>query len=250
MSDDRWINRFAPSDEAPVRLVCFPHAGGSSSFFFPVSRALAPAIDVLAVQYPGRQDRRLEPCLPSVGALADGIARSLRAFTDRPTAFFGHSMGALVAFEVARRVPRAPVHLIVSGRRAPSRWRAETVHQRDDPGLLAELAALGGTDQRFFGDEELLRLMLPTIRADYRAVETYRPAPDATVTCPVTALVGDTDPRVTVDEADAWRAHTTDRFDLHVLTGGHFYLVHHQREITDLIARGLGVMTAKERTFP
>lgn len=100
-----WVRRFHPDGrDAAHRLICFPHAGGSASFYFPVSRALTPGVDVLAIQYPGRQDRRHEPCIDSIAALADALAEEVRPWCDRPVTFFGHSMGATLAFEVARRL--------------------------------------------------------------------------------------------------------------------------------------------------
>lgn len=236
--DNLWCRRFHPAPDAAERLVCFPHAGGSASFYFPVAEALSPAVDVLAVQYPGRQDRRREPGIDSVGQLAERAFGALRPWADRPLTFFGHSMGALVAFEVARLFERqggGPVRLFVSGRRAPSRHRDEQVHRRDDDGIVAELRALSGTDPRVLGDEEVLRMVLPAIRSDYRAVETYRSAPGASVRCPVTAIIGDDDPRTSVDEATAWRDHTSGSFGLEVLPGGHFYLVDRQADVLRML---------------
>ncbi|WP_433335411.1 thioesterase II family protein [Spirillospora sp. CA-294931] len=223
-----WIRRFHPAPEAVTRLVCFPHAGGSATFYFPVSAKLSPDVEVLTVQYPGRQDRRNEPPIADIPALADAVFDALRPWLgDRP-ALFGHSMGATVAFEVARRMERhgtPPRVLVASGRRAPSCHRSENVHLRDDEGLLAELDKLSGTDARLLADEELRRMVLPAVRADYRAIETYRlPADTPRLSCPVTVIVGDDDPQVTLDEAAAWRGHTTGAFDLQIAPGGHFYL--------------------------
>lgn len=229
-----WIRRYHPAPEAAERLVCFPHAGGSASFYLPVSTALSPAVDVLGVQYPGRQDRRHEPGVTSVADLADSITRALADWGDRPLTFFGHSMGAVVAFEVARRMEGAgggPVRLFASGRRAPSRTREENVHLRDDDGLVAELRALSGTDVQFLADEELLRMILPAIRSDYTAVETYRCDSRATVRCPVTVLTGNADPKTSLDEARAWAEHTTGGSELKVFPGGHFFLADRQADV-------------------
>jgi len=225
--DGLWCRRFHPAPDATHRLICFPHAGGSASYYLPVSTALSPRVDVVALQYPGRQDRRNEPLIDDIGTLADQVHQALRGWDDRPLTFFGHSMGALVAFEVARRFERdggGPVRLFASGRRAPSRFRDENVHQRDDDGIIAEIKSMSGTDDRLLGDEELIRMILPALRGDYRAVETYRCPPDATVSCPVTALVGDRDPKTLVGEARDWEKHTTAGFDLRIFPGGHFYL--------------------------
>ncbi|KAA2267020.1 thioesterase [Solihabitans fulvus] len=245
VDNDRWIRRFHPAPDSATRLVCLPHAGGSASFFFPVSRALSPAVDVLAVQYPGRQDRHTEPTVDSVPELADLIFAALRPWLDRPLALFGHSMGATVGFEVARRLEQragiVPLALFASGRRAPSRYRDELVHTKDDDGLVRELTLLSGTDSRLLGDEEMLRMIIPAIRGDYRAIEAYRCEPGATLRAPIVAFTGDADPRTTLDEAQAWREHTESEFDLTVLSGGHFFVANHQSEI-------LAAISARART--
>ncbi|MEU5599323.1 alpha/beta fold hydrolase [Streptomyces sp. NPDC020298] len=222
-----WIRRFHPGPEGAPRLVCLPHAGGSASYFFPVSRQLASVADVLAVQYPGRQDRRHEPCIDSIPDLADALARELLPYGDRPLTLFGHSMGASLGFEVALRLEAAGVtvrHFFASGRRAPSTPRDERVHLRDDDGLIADIKRLSGTDAQVLGDDEIMRMILPAIRADYRAAETYRWTAGPPLACPVTVLTGDTDPHVTDEEARAWARHTTGTFELKVYPGGHFYL--------------------------
>lgn len=246
LDDAAWVRRFHPAPHPRARLVCFPHAGGSASYFFPVSRALAPSIEVICLQYPGRQDRRAEPCLDSVTALADGTVEALAEWTDLPLVLFGHSLGASVAFETARRLQAAgtQVHgLFASGRRGPTAERDERVHERTDEGLLAELRRLSGTDGSLLGDPDMVAMILPALRADYRAAETYRHSPGETLRCPVTALVGDDDPKVTVEEARDWAAHTSGPFDLKVLPGGHFFLQDHQPLILDLITARVDAVT-------
>lgn len=234
-----WIRRFHPDPQSKIRLVCFPHAGGSASFYFSASRALRGDVEVLAVQYPGRQDRRAEPCVTSITELADCIFRVLRSMSGPPLALFGHSMGAITAFEVARRLERemgaVAVRLFVSGRRAPSRHYDEYVHLRDDQGILTEVKALNGTDARVFDNEEIMRMSLPSLRGDYRAIESYRGGEGVQVSCPISMLVGDSDPRVTLDDALAWRTHTTAEFDSHIFPGGHFYLGAQQSQVLKLI---------------
>ncbi|MFJ2194040.1 thioesterase II family protein [Kitasatospora sp. NPDC087861] len=243
---DLWIRRYHPADEARVRLLCLPHAGGSASFYFPVSRALSPRVEVLAAQYPGRQDRRLEPCIDNIPELADRLLPLLVGeWTDRPLALFGHSMGASLAFELAglleQRAGIVPVMLFASGRRAPSRFRPEDdVHHRGDEALLRDVRRLAGTDSRVLGDDEVLRMVLPAIRSDYRAAELYRPERVHRVSCAVTALVGDDDPKAPVDDVRAWQEHTSGAFALEVFPGGHFYLTEQAprliRRIGDVLA--------------
>ncbi|HEX6352595.1 thioesterase II family protein [Actinophytocola sp.] len=237
-----WVRRFHTAPEDAVRLVCFPHAGGAATWYFPLSRALMPAAGVLAIQYPGRQDRRAERCVDDLGELADLVARELAAWTDRPFALFGHSMGATVAYEVGRRLERAgvmPLGLFASAGRAPTRWRPEMLHRRDDEGLVAALRSLSGTDTSLLGDEELMRMVLPAIRADYRAVETYRHTGTQRLTCPIHVLAGDSDEVTTLDEARAWHNHTTAPCEVSTFAGGHFYLTEHLPAVTSTITEQL-----------
>lgn len=236
-----WARTYHPAGAAAPRLICLPHAGGSASFFFPVSRALTPGIEVVAIQYPGRQDRRLEPCVPDLSELTRLVFEVIRPLTDRPLALFGHSMGASIAFEVARLLEQeadvAPIRLFASGRRAPSRDRHETVHLLDDAGLLADVRQLSGTDMAILGDDELLRMALPAIRNDYRAAETYSYVPGPPLRCPITVFTGSDDPKTTPDEAASWSEHTSGESELKVFPGGHFFLTRHQPEILRTIAQ-------------
>ncbi|HET9172184.1 MAG TPA: alpha/beta fold hydrolase [Actinospica sp.] len=234
--EDLWLLRFHPCAEPAARLVCLPHAGGSASYYFPLSRTLSPEVEVLAVQYPGRQNRLREGYAASIDELVDGVHGALEPIarsSDVPLAFFGHSMGAVVAFELARRLP--PLHLFVSGRRAPACLRDERQHTLDDAGLLRVLAENGGTHRSVLDNPELRALFLPTIRNDYRLTESYRYTPGPPLGCPITVLTGDADPAVTLDEATAWRGHTSADFDCRVYSGGHFYLEEHAQRIADLL---------------
>ncbi|MEV0599023.1 alpha/beta fold hydrolase [Streptomyces sp. NPDC050315] len=237
-----WIRRFPPAAGNGTRLLCFPHAGGAAGTYFPFAKLLAPRIQVLGVQYPGRQDRRSEPPLADIAELADRVVDSLGPTPDdRPLALLGHSMGALVAFEVARRLeasgPVRPVRLFVSGRRAPSvPGTRPTLHDKDDAALLAELRRLSGTEDELLADEELVRLILPALRSDYRAVETYRPAPDARVACPVTVFTGDEDTHVTRDGALRWAGHTTGPCEVQTFQGGHFFINSQRRAVAEAVA--------------
>lgn len=240
----RWLRRFHSGLTDGTTLVCFPHAGGSASFFQPVSAALRESVPVLAVQYPGRQERWQERLLPSIDELADGAHAALRSVGDQPLAFFGHSMGAVVAYEVALRMRRdghpGPTVLFASGRPAPSRQRpSERIHQRDDDGLLDEVRSLGGTDARVFEDADLRTMVLPALRSDYQAVDTYRPQPGRKLACDIVVLVGAGDHKVTPDEAAAWREHTTGTTRVLTFPGGHFYLIAQQSEVLRAITTEL-----------
>lgn len=148
-----WLRRFHPQDpaqrlgsEAP-RLICFPHAGGAASAFLPLARALAPAVEVLAAQYPGRQDRRSEQPVDDMGRLADALTEQVRSRVTGPYVLFGHSMGAVAAYEVARRLAErslpGPEALILSGRGAPTARPARYDSLRTDEDILRVVRLLG-----------------------------------------------------------------------------------------------------------
>jgi surfactin synthase thioesterase subunit len=237
--DGLWCRRYRPAHEPTARLVCLPHAGGSASYFRPVALALDARTDVVVVQYPGRQDRRRERPIGDMAEFADRLYEVLRRQPELPLVLFGHSMGAVLGFEAARRFEAdgaAPAHLVASGRRAPSTHReGEAVHLMDDDGIIAELRHMDGTVSVLLDDEDMMRATLPALRADYKATETYRPA-DAALSCPITALTGDSDPKTTLEEAEAWSRHTTGRFDLRVYRGGHFFLADNAARINALLA--------------
>jgi surfactin synthase thioesterase subunit len=245
-----WIRSFGLAPTAPVQLLCFPHAGGVAGFYGPLAAALAPEVDVLAVQYPGRQDRFQERLVDSVTELADGIAEAARPLLHRPTAFFGHSMGAAVAYEVALRL-EAGAHtlrtLFVSGQRTPSADRDNGIHALPDDRLAAELRRLGATDPDILAHRELLDVLLPTVRADYRAIETYRRADEPPLDCPVVALTGTADPYVTVPEAAGWAGLTRRDFEFHALSGEHFYLDAQRDRVCEILRRRLTLSAAAER---
>jgi surfactin synthase thioesterase subunit len=230
--------------------VCFPHAGGSAPFYLPVASALSPDVDVVAIQYPGRQDRRGEQPLTDVNALADQIRDALVRQPPLPLTFFGHSLGAVISFETARRLEASgnPVtHLFASGRGGPSTHRDEGVHLRDDKGILSVVHFLNGTAASVLGDQELMSAALPSLRADYQAAETYRCDPEATIGCPVTVLTGDADPQTTLPEARAWSRHTTSTCDVRVFPGGHFFLTTQAHEVIRLLREHFPATPAPSR---
>ncbi|MBE1876186.1 thioesterase II family protein [Myceligenerans pegani] len=240
--DSLWFRRFAPEAEGRLRLLCFPHAGGAASTYSTLSRALAPHLDVLSVQYPGRQDRRNEPLVAEIEDLAARIADRL---PDGPYAFFGHSMGAVVAYEVARLLAdTGPVRMFVSGRAAPSVPNSRFVHRMDDRGLISDVRFLRGMGSSVLDDPDVLAMVLPVLRADYTAIETYRWTPGPPLEVPVTVLVGDEDPLVDARQARAWEEHTTGELTLRPYPGGHFYLEDQPQRVARDLLDDLGVTVA------
>jgi pyochelin biosynthetic protein PchC len=198
-------------------------------------------IDVVSVQFPGRLDRIGEPWQTRFGDLVATLV-GLLAVDRRPTALFGHSLGSLVAFEVARGLcaRNTPViHLFFSGQSAPPRLRRTTKHLGTDDELWAEVTRLSGTSSEVLAVAELRPLVLPGLRHDYRLAETYEPAPGPPLGCPITALIGRDDPEVDAAEATAWAAMTTGPFMLRVFEGDHFYLQSWRTELLAVITAAL-----------
>lgn len=231
---ERWIIRPRGVQPAPgaTRLICFPHAGGGASVYLPWGAQL-PELDVMALQLPGRESRLSEPALDHFPSLREAVVQALAPLLDRPFVFFGHSMGALLAYEAARalqlRGGPLPVHLYVSGRRCP-------LVRDSEPPLhgLPDLAFLDALDKRFGGvpavirnDPDLRALFVPTLRADLGALERHRFEPDALLRVPITALGGVDDPQTTSAMLAGWSELTSRAFDIQRFEGGHFYL--HER---------------------
>ncbi|WP_462186003.1 MULTISPECIES: thioesterase II family protein [unclassified Frankia] len=223
-----WTKPTPRMTEAPLRLFCVAHAGGGGGFFLPWRDRLRPAIEVCPVLLPGRESRIAEPPYRRMEDLIGPLCEGLRPHLDRPYALFGHSMGAAVAYEAARRFTgegRAPVRLLVSGRRAPHlAARRRPLADVPDDDFIAAVVSLGGTPDVLLEQPQLIKLLLPTMRADFAVNESYRPGDGPRLTCLVSAFTGDRDPEVEPVEAERWRVTTDGAFRLHVYPGDHFYL--------------------------
>ncbi|MEV6983677.1 alpha/beta fold hydrolase [Sphaerisporangium sp. NPDC051017] len=242
-----WIRCWSPRPAARFRLVCLPHAGGGASAYRPWLALLPPEVELLAVQYPGREDRFQDPLVDDMEELVTQIADALVPALDRPYAVFGHSMGSAVAWELAhelrRRGAHGPLWLFVSGREAPGTATAGEVHRQTDAVLCRELERLGGTSLEVLADDGLRPVVLGYIRNDYRLIETYRPAPRAPLSCPVAVFTGESDPELTPGSAargaGGWADLTTARTEVRTFPGGHFYLNGRRREVVAALLRRL-----------
>ncbi|MEZ0073179.1 thioesterase II family protein [Planotetraspora sp. GP83] len=233
-----WLRAYAPRHAPRVRLVCFPHAGGNASFYHSWHAHLPEHVELHAVQYPGRHDRVSEPLVRRMDEMADRAAKAIAPLARRgPVVLFGHSLGASVAHEVARRLAVRPAALVVSGRPAPDRLRDTAVHLADDDTLWAEMGRLGGTEQEALDHPVLRELTLPILRADYEVAETYQPPARERLPAPIMAFIGDRDVEVSEDEARAWSEYTRGGFRLAVFPGGHFYLVPRERDVVAALVR-------------
>lgn len=241
-----WLRALRAVPNARAVLVCLPPGGGSAGAYRALAQRIAPGIAVYAVQYPGRQDRLGDPHVTDLAELAECVTTNLLSWGAVPKlALFGHSMGATVAFEVARRLQwenRDPVRLFVSGRIAPDEPYSGRLHTGPDADLIADLERLANDPSSVAmlrADADLADLVLPPLRADYRAVETYVFRPGPRLRCPVSALLGDADPTVTSEQAQGWRAHTDGEFELTTFPGRHFYLDERVSEVADHLSARL-----------
>jgi medium-chain acyl-[acyl-carrier-protein] hydrolase len=243
----RWIPALAEwrsETAAAVRLICLPHSGAQAATYRPW-RSTAPSwLEVLAVEYPGHGARLREPPHPDIGPLVTELADAVGPLLDRPYALFGHSMGALVAYELAHRARELglppPVHLFVSGHRPPHLAEPEPdVHPLADAELVARLRALDGTPPDVLEEPELLRLVLPVLRADLQLCGTYAHTPRAALPCALTAFGGEDDPMVPRALLAGWREHAAGRFAVRVLPGHHFYLLDAHARVLAAIAAAL-----------
>lgn len=232
-----------PRPAARLRLICLPAAGGGASRYRDWPAHLPEEVEVVPVQLPGRESRFAERPVESmdqlVGLLLDGLA----SYLSRPFALFGHSMGAMIGFELARRLRSqglAPVHLFAAGCRAPHLpSRSPDWHTLPDPEFIAAIGNLGGIPSELLAEQQFLDAMLPMLRSDCTLIETYAFRPQAPLSCPVTAFGGLRDEEVFAEDVRAWSCHTTGPFRVHLLPGDHFFVNSARSDLLRLVAAQL-----------
>ncbi|MDF0674708.1 MAG: alpha/beta fold hydrolase [Nitrospira sp.] len=212
-----------------MRLICFPYAGGGASVFrsWADSEFLAD-IEVCAVQLPGREARITESPVGDLRRLVQMLCGTLEPYFDRPFVFFGHSIGALVGFELTRELRRIrgiePSHLFVSGCPAPHLPDSERICDLPDDEFLERVCRFNGTPPEVLNHSELMQLMLPALRADFALRDRYVHREEPSLSCPITAFGGMSDKHVDGLMLGAWRQHTRERFQLWLFQGDHFFV--------------------------
>ncbi len=236
-----WLVRRAPRQDARARVLAFPYAGGGASAYYEWPALLPPDIELVAVQLPGREERLGEEPINDLRVLGPRLLDAVCGILDLPTVLFGHSMGALVAYDLAQRLAReglpGPVHLVASACRAPHLREAwGDPSGMTDEEVVALMRSLDGTPTEVFEHPELLEMVLPIIRADLAMIVRYEAFSPTPLTCPVTAIGGTYDRDVSAADLGAWAAHTTGPFDLDLFDGGHFFLREHAATVATRIA--------------
>lgn len=229
VSNSRWVTFPHPVPDAKLRLFCFPYAGGTALTYRAWPLGLPAEVEVCALQLPGHGNRLHEPLFDRLPPLIDDLIPNLVQHLNKPFAFFGHSMGALIAFETARRLrrdyARLPEHLFISGHRpAQTRDTKRRTFDLPEPEFIEELRRLEGTPSEVLDHPELLEVMIPIIRADFAIAQTYEHVEEPPLECDLTAFGGVSDVTVTREHLEHWRTHTSGNFKLRMFLGNHFYL--------------------------
>jgi medium-chain acyl-[acyl-carrier-protein] hydrolase len=244
-AENKWAESMSRNSGAELRMFCFPYAGGSTSIFASWWRSLPNFVQTAPIQLPGRGNRISERPWRKIDRLADAIAEDLLpVFKEKPFVFFGHSMGAVLSFEVAGRLARQhkilPELLLVSGRRAP--------HIPDDDPLtynlpkeefVRELKRLNGTPKEVIESEELMELIEPVIRADFEAIQTYQYSPSPPLECPFIVMGGLDDADEKREYLEGWRMHTSSVCSVTMMPGDHFFLHSHKETVLKFISQNL-----------
>ncbi len=244
-SVEGWFPFRRVRPNAQVRLLCLGYAGASAVLYKDWPEVFPDTLDVCPVQLPGRGARAGEPHYVSVEDAVEDLADALGELPPLPLALYGHSLGGLLAFELARALTRLgepPVHLFPVASPAPHRPLGRApVHDGPEEALIDYLREMGGTPDAVLEQRWLRGMFLPTLRADLQMFETYVHGRDAALPCPITALGGAEDPHVSATDLQAWREHTVGPFELRMYPGGHFFVDDDPAGVQALVYTALGL---------
>ncbi len=238
-----WFQLQADS-RARFRLFCFPYAGGSSGIYRSWTKLIHPDIQVVPALLPGREFRLREPSFTNLDSMVEAFTREIFPYLDRPFAFFGHSMGAMLSFELARRLRSErgieTEHLFLAARRAPQiPERDPQIDNLPEPEFIAEIERLNGTPREVLEHRELMELLIPMLRADFAVCHNYDFVPGDPLKCSITVFGGTTDDTGPEEKLEGWCAHTTGRCRIHMLEGDHFFINQQQEAIVRIITETL-----------
>ena len=241
-----WVIRSAPQPHAKKRLFCIPFAGGGASAYRKWANALGPSIEVCPIQLPGRENRLLEPAYDDCQALTDALLSALRPFLDKPYSIYGHSMGALLAFELARQIEEVsdqivrPERVFVAAHRA-AHLPLQRLPMADLPqeALIAKLNEFGGFSSEALNSPELMELLLPTIRADLKLCDTYHYEQKKPLRCPLEVIIGALDHQTSTETTNPWALQTAEPTKIHTINEGHFFLHTHLEQVIHIVRAGM-----------
>lgn len=245
-----WLTCRNPNPHAQFRLFCFPYAGGGASIFHAWPNHVPLSIEIYLIHLPGREKRWNETPFTRLAPLVQALAQILSPHLNLPFAFFGHSMGALISFELVRYFRQqnglTPVHLFVSAYRAPHLPdRHPRISHLDDSAFIKELRSLNGTPEEVLQHSELMHLMLPLLRADFALCETYAYSADLPLDCPISAFGGLEDSEVHKTELEGWRDQTNSSFMLRMFPGDHFFLHQSRAPVLQAIAQDMALHSTR-----
>lgn len=236
----RWLRPQNAVRYPAARIVCLPHAGGTAGYFRGLGAVLVPDIEVLAAQYPGRQDRLAEPMVHDLRGYARAVVAAVGQLDAVPLALFGHSMGALIAYEMAARYRSQLPDLtavFVSAQRPPTNVRTGDYGLTDDAKIIEYVSALGGPGAPLFASPDFAELILPSVRNDLRAVANHRQQPADPIGCQIVALAGEQDPGTAGVELDGWAELSAEGCRAVRFPGDHFYLDDAVSEVAALVRK-------------
>jgi medium-chain acyl-[acyl-carrier-protein] hydrolase len=241
---DGWFQFSATDEQVELKMFCFPYAGGTAKVFKKWEDFLPPAVQVISVELPGRGARLKEPPFVNIPTLIDELGDMIWPLLDKPFVFFGHSMGAIIAFELSRflrrKHGREPQTLFIAGRCAPQITRsAPATYNLPKDEFIEELVKLDGTPKEVIEHAELMELMIPLLRADFQLVQTYEYRADTPLRCPIVVYGGLQDYETPRDLLSPWKGLTSSRFALHMLPGDHFFIRSSQSQLLRLLGREL-----------
>lgn len=239
-NDMNLIDKITTSKNSEIRLICFHYGGGSSVSFYPWKDMILPNIELLAINLPGRGSSINEPLLDDIEDVTNVMLAHIKHYMDKPLVFFGHSLGALISFELAKALKeqqlKQPMHLILSGCMAPQNlYKRNKISKFNNKEFIEILKIYNGISQEVLSDPSLMELFLPIIRTDISIIDNYKYRGNDPLDCDITTIGGREDPTVLLEDIYSWKSHTTKKYTHHTLVGDHFFIRSHRKNVLDIV---------------